>query len=144
MANLQIVPAHTPFHVEPQLVEMMVPLYSHGCANKIHKALSHLKGIYSVNVDYEEQKVTVWGICNKNQVLSTVRSKRKAARFWNNNDDDDNNNNDPQAEEEGLNSRRPSFGVNKLRSLSFKLACKKVFTTTRSYSLRIFGAPTVS
>lgn len=40
-------------------------------------------GIYSVNVDYKLQKVTVWGICNKYDVLATIRSKRKEARFWN-------------------------------------------------------------
>lgn len=40
-------------------------------------------GIYSVNVDYSQQRVTVWGICNKYGVLETVRSKRKEARFWN-------------------------------------------------------------
>ncbi|KAG5617381.1 hypothetical protein H5410_017205 [Solanum commersonii] len=56
MANMQIVPAGRNINVEPQYVEMMV------------------------NVDFEQQKVT---ICNKYDVLATVRSKRKAARFWN-------------------------------------------------------------
>ncbi|KAF4356605.1 hypothetical protein F8388_006349 [Cannabis sativa] len=82
MANLQIVPAYKN-NVEAQYVEMMVPLYSYGCERKIKKSLSHLKGIYSVNVDYHQQKVTVWGICNKYDVLTTVKSKRKDARFWN-------------------------------------------------------------
>ncbi|KAL4575702.1 hypothetical protein LXL04_011786 [Taraxacum kok-saghyz] len=27
-------------------------------------------------------KVTVWGICNKKEVLSTIRAKRQGARFW--------------------------------------------------------------
>lgn len=40
-------------------------------------------GIYSVNVDYDQQKVIVWGICDKYDVLETIRSKRKEARFWN-------------------------------------------------------------
>lgn len=101
-----------------------------------------IAGIYSVNVDYNQQKVTVWGICNKNQVLSTVRTKRKAARFWNNN-----TNVDSQEEEEDLDQAhiasssplfnfKPSFALNKLRSLSFRLVCKKVFTNARSYSFR--------
>lgn len=101
-------------------------------------ALRCVAGIYSVNVDYNEQKVRVWGICNKNQVLSTVRSKRKAARFW------DNNHNHPQPQPQPqdpqplsiASSPPPFFALNKLRSLSFKLACKKVFTTARSYSFR--------
>ncbi|KAG2239879.1 hypothetical protein Bca4012_022962 [Brassica carinata] len=81
MADLQIVPAYN--KVEAQYVEMMVPMYSYGCEKKIKKALSHLKGIYSVKVDYYKQKVTVWGICNKLDVLAMVKKKRKDARFWN-------------------------------------------------------------
>ncbi|KAG6714397.1 hypothetical protein I3842_05G200800 [Carya illinoinensis] len=81
MAYMQIVPASK--NVEAQYVEMMVALYSYGCEKKIKKTLSHLKGIYSVNVDYNQQKVTVWGICNKYNVLATIRGKRKEARFWN-------------------------------------------------------------
>ncbi|XP_049349433.1 heavy metal-associated isoprenylated plant protein 28-like [Solanum verrucosum] len=83
MANMQIVPAGRNINVEPQYVEMMVPLYSYGCERKINKALSHIKGYIHVNVDFEQQKVT---ICNKYDVLATVRSKRKAARLWNSED----------------------------------------------------------
>ncbi|CAN1831342.1 hypothetical protein LINPERHAP1_LOCUS33155 [Linum perenne] len=39
-------------------------------------------GIYSVKVDYFKQKVTVWGICNKQDVLEAIKNKRKEARFW--------------------------------------------------------------
>ncbi|CAI9087000.1 OLC1v1020951C1 [Oldenlandia corymbosa var. corymbosa] len=85
--NMQIVPASCKSLVEAQYVEMKVPLYSYGCHKKIKGALSHLKGIYSINVDYEQQKVTVWGICNKMDVLSSIRSKRRAARFWTPDDD---------------------------------------------------------
>lgn len=42
MADMQIVPAGR--NVEPQYVEMMVPLYSYGCERKVKKALSHIKG----------------------------------------------------------------------------------------------------
>ncbi|KAI3914448.1 hypothetical protein MKX01_018792 [Papaver californicum] len=82
MEDLQIVPAAAYKNVEAQFVDMMVPLYSYGCEKKIKKALSHLRGIYSVSVDFKLQKVTVWGICNKHDVLATIRSKRKDARFW--------------------------------------------------------------
>lgn len=44
MANMQIVPAGRNVNVEPQYVEMMVPLYSYGCERKINNALSHIKG----------------------------------------------------------------------------------------------------
>ncbi|CAN8273653.1 unnamed protein product [Cochlearia groenlandica] len=87
MGDLQIVPVYN--KVEAQYVEMMVPLYSFGCEKKIKKTLSHLKGIYSVKVDYYKQKVTVWGICNKLDVLEMVKKKRKESRFWNLEEKDD-------------------------------------------------------
>ncbi|KAK1366378.1 HMA domain-containing protein [Heracleum sosnowskyi] len=84
MADLQIVMAgEIEKKVEAQYVEMKVPLYSYGCEKKIKKALAHLKGIYSIQVSFAEQKVTVWGICNKYDVLDTIRNKRKDALFWN-------------------------------------------------------------
>ncbi|KAL6001284.1 hypothetical protein ACLOJK_007016 [Asimina triloba] len=79
MENLQIIPASACKQVEAQYVEMKVPLYSYGCEKKMKKALSHLR----VTVDYKLQKVTVWGICDKYDVLATIKSKRKGARFWN-------------------------------------------------------------
>ncbi|OMO97751.1 hypothetical protein COLO4_14383 [Corchorus olitorius] len=130
MANMQIVVASK--QVEPQYVEMMVPLYSYGCERKVKKTLSHLKGIYSVTVDYNQQKVTVWGICNKYDVLSTMRSKRKDARFWK---PEDNIEMEEEAAAESLPAKgsnyKPSLALMKARSLSLK-AWKKVFT--RSYS----------
>ncbi|KQJ84193.1 heavy metal-associated isoprenylated plant protein 28 [Brachypodium distachyon] len=80
MGDLQIVLAGA--KIEAQYVEMKVPLYSYGCEKKIKKALSNLKGIHSVQVDYHQQKVTVWGICNREDVLAAVRRKRRAAQFW--------------------------------------------------------------
>ncbi|KAK3042053.1 hypothetical protein RJ639_001755 [Escallonia herrerae] len=140
MADMQIVPAAC-MNVEAQYVEMMVPLYSYGCERKMKKALAHLKGIYSVNVDFHQQKLTVWGICNKHDVLSTIRSKRKGTRFWN---PEDNVNVELEEEEAAPISSSPSslcpkkgsslppLALIKLsRSLSWK-ALKKVFI--RSYS----------
>ncbi|CAN6466209.1 unnamed protein product [Victoria cruziana] len=61
---------------------MKVPLYSYGCQKKIKKALARFRGIHSVHVEYELQKVTVWGICDRNAVLAAIRKKRREARFW--------------------------------------------------------------
>ncbi|XP_054788211.1 heavy metal-associated isoprenylated plant protein 28 [Prosopis cineraria] len=136
MANLQIVPAYRN-DVEVQYVDMMVPLYSYGCEKKVKKALSGLKGIYSVNVDYSQQKVTVWGICNKYDVLATVRSKRREARFWNPEDNAVSevslspSSSPPPPPTLPHRDFRSSLALNKVRSLSLK-AWKKVFT--RSYS----------
>ncbi|XP_059434848.1 copper transport protein ATX1 [Corylus avellana] len=131
MADMQIVVACK--NVEAQYVEMMVPLYSYGCEKKIKKTLSHLKGIYSVQVDYNQQKVTVWGICNKYNVLATIRSKRKEARFWNSDDNIALEESSPQSPLPSDRSRdsKPSLALTRVRSLTLK-AWKKVFT--RSYS----------
>ncbi|XP_059625427.1 protein SODIUM POTASSIUM ROOT DEFECTIVE 2 [Cornus florida] len=138
--NLQIVPASK--NVEAQYVEMKVPLYSYGCERKVKKALAHLKGIYSVNVDFNQQKVTVWGICNKYDVLTTTRIKRKEARFWNPEDnineemDQESEPKPPSTSPSSLNPPKLkrlelSYTLAKARSLGWK-AWKRVFI--RSYS----------
>ncbi|XP_020577867.1 heavy metal-associated isoprenylated plant protein 28 [Phalaenopsis equestris] len=88
MTELQIVPAAGK-NVSPQYVEMKVPLYSFGCEKKVKKALAHLRGIHSVHVDYYQQKVTVWGICNREDVLYSIRKKRRKARFWDQTESED-------------------------------------------------------
>lgn len=47
MADMQIVLAGK--KIEPQHVEMNLPLYSYGCEKKIRKALSRLRGNYSIS-----------------------------------------------------------------------------------------------
>lgn len=96
-----------------------------------------MSGIYSVNVDYCQQKVTVWGICNKYDVLQTVKSKRKDARFWNQEDNVVLENSQSQPPSPiplptfPHKDFKPSLSLTKVRSLSLK-AWKKVFA--RSYS----------
>ncbi|XP_057527804.1 heavy metal-associated isoprenylated plant protein 28 [Amaranthus tricolor] len=129
MADLQIVPAYK--NVEPQYVEMKVPLYSYGCERKVKKALSNLRGIYSVNVDYPQQKVTVWGICNKYDVLATIKNKRKEAQFWNPEDN-------IKMEENERDNYRFSSNTNNnailTRAKSFSVrALRKVFIRTHSF-----------
>ena len=46
--------------VEPQFVEMRVPLYSYGCEKKVKKALSHLRGTSFSSIEmyiYFEQSI---------------------------------------------------------------------------------------
>ncbi|KAI3417853.1 HMA domain-containing protein [Psidium guajava] len=133
MADMQIVPA-CKNNVEAQYVEMMVPLYSYGCEKKIKKALSHRKGIYSVNVDHDQQKVTVWGICNKHDVLETMRTKRREARFWN--PEDDSSGPDLAGEEDDSRSRKGTGDVKRLTKSRSSLgwrAWKRVFTRSNSF-----------
>ena len=91
-------------------------------------------GIYSVNVDYAQQKVTVWGICNKYDVLATIKNKRKEARFW---DPEDNIKLEEKEQEEASftnsNSNNISSAVlTKAKSFSFR-AFRKVFNRTYSF-----------
>ncbi|KAI4384884.1 hypothetical protein MLD38_002975 [Melastoma candidum] len=139
MEDMQIVPAGKQI-VEAQHVEMMVPLYSYGCQRKLKNALSHLKGIYSVSVDHSQQKVTVWGICNKHDVLETVRCKRRGARFWNEEDRDIDEPELTTNEEEASSQLRSSVSAILTKAKSFnlgrswqrKIAFRKVFARLNS------------
>ncbi|KAF5743425.1 hypothetical protein HS088_TW08G00006 [Tripterygium wilfordii] len=144
MADLQIVPTTDDNYkkekevVEAQYVEMMVPLYSYGCEKKLKNHLSRLKGIYSVNVDYSQQKVTVWGICNKYDVLATARTKRKQARFWNPQHHHHHNNNNEDAEISQPKCKYSSISsktsLTRARSFTWDWkAIKKVFTISPSF-----------
>lgn len=95
-------------------------------------------GIYSVNVDYNEQRVVVWGICNKYDVLETIRSKRKEARFWNHEDNEilvmeksESPNISHLPPPKIRNNSKPYLTLIRAQSFKWK-ALKKVFS--RSYS----------
>lgn len=89
-------------------------------------------GIYSINVDYTQQKVTVWGICNKYDVLQMMRNKRKEARFWNNPED---NVVLPDQNDEKLTLALSKDHKQSLvaRSRSWKAWKKLVFTRSKSF-----------
>lgn len=104
-----------------------------------------MTGIYSVNVDHQQQKVTVWGICNKYDVLTTVRSKRKEARFWNPEEnialEEQSQPSPPSVPSDprlpnkdyySFSNSKPSLALTKVRSLSLKAWKRLIFT--RSYS----------
>jgi len=77
MSNLQVVPAS-----QVQKVHMRVPMYCVGCERKIRKSLSRFK----VDVDFKQQKVTVIGFINRDQVLAAIKAKRKNTQFWSSED----------------------------------------------------------
>ncbi|KAF8096029.1 hypothetical protein N665_0319s0046 [Sinapis alba] len=65
-----------------QVVVLRVSLHCKGCAGKVKKHLSKLKGVStSFNIDFVAKKVTVTGDVTPLTVLSTV-SKVKNAQFW--------------------------------------------------------------
>ncbi|XP_057861885.2 heavy metal-associated isoprenylated plant protein 28 isoform X2 [Cryptomeria japonica] len=53
-----------------------------GCQRKIRKALSKLQGVDSIDIDMEQQKVTVSGDVDQMTVLGAVRNTGKKAELW--------------------------------------------------------------
>ncbi|KAK6926102.1 hypothetical protein RJ641_007821 [Dillenia turbinata] len=61
----------------------MADLQNYSRAQERGGAVGRNDGIYSVDVDYKQQKVTIRGICYKYDVLATVRTNGKEAYFGN-------------------------------------------------------------
>ncbi|KAH9615820.1 hypothetical protein KSS87_021023 [Heliosperma pusillum] len=53
-----------------------------GCALKIKKILSGLKGVKSVDVDMKSQKVTVTGFVEAKKVLAAAQATKKKVELW--------------------------------------------------------------
>ncbi|KAM3247935.1 heavy metal-associated isoprenylated plant protein 31 isoform X1 [Capsicum annuum] len=66
------------------MVEIRVPnLDCEGCAAKLRKALFKLKGVDSIEIDMETQKVTVRGYgLEEKKVLKALKRTGKAAEPW--------------------------------------------------------------
>ncbi|KAI9073033.1 hypothetical protein K1719_033830 [Acacia pycnantha] len=67
------------------MVEVRVPnLDCEGCASKLKKALFKLKGVEEVEVEIEEQKVTVrgHGVELERKVMRAIKRAGKAAEPW--------------------------------------------------------------
>ncbi|KAK1553947.1 hypothetical protein Q3G72_005590 [Acer saccharum] len=66
------------------MVEVRVPnLDCEGCASKLKKALFKLKGVEEVEVEMENQKITVRGYAlEERKVLKAIKRTGKAAEPW--------------------------------------------------------------
>ncbi|KAL1812770.1 hypothetical protein ACET3Z_022835 [Daucus carota] len=62
--------------------EMHVHIDCPGCEDKVRKALTNLKGVDSVDIDMEMQKVTVTGWTEQKKILKTVRKTGRRAEIW--------------------------------------------------------------
>ncbi|CAD5195188.1 heavy metal-associated isoprenylated plant protein 44-like [Musa acuminata AAA Group] len=69
-----------------QTVELKVRMCCTGCERVVKQALLKLRGVDSVEVDLELEKVTVTGYVDRNKVLKEVRRSGKKAEFWPNPD----------------------------------------------------------
>ncbi|XVE64562.1 hypothetical protein DITRI_Ditri07aG0110300 [Diplodiscus trichospermus] len=65
-----------------QTVDLKVRMCCTGCERVIKNAIYKLRGIDSVGVDIEMEKVTVIGYVDRNKVLKQVRRSGKRAEFW--------------------------------------------------------------
>ncbi|KAM0950199.1 putative heavy metal-associated domain, HMA, heavy metal-associated domain superfamily [Dioscorea sansibarensis] len=63
-------------------VELGVHMDCEGCEKRIRKAIAKLEGVDSVDIDMENQKVTVTGYVDQNKVLKAVRRTGRKAEFW--------------------------------------------------------------
>ncbi|XP_065858969.1 heavy metal-associated isoprenylated plant protein 30-like [Euphorbia lathyris] len=65
-----------------QTIELKVRMCCTGCERVVKNAIHKLRGIDSVDVNLEMQKVTVVGYVERNKVLKQVRRSGKRAEFW--------------------------------------------------------------
>ncbi|KAL1294435.1 hypothetical protein HN51_055216 [Arachis hypogaea] len=65
-----------------QTVDLKVRMCCTGCERVVKNAIYKLRGIDSVEVDLEMERVTVTGYVERNKVLKAVRRAGKRAEFW--------------------------------------------------------------
>ncbi|CAN1177864.1 Heavy metal-associated isoprenylated plant protein 30 [Linum perenne] len=65
-----------------QTVELKVRMCCTGCERIVKKSIRKLRGVDSVEIELEMEKVTVVGYVERNKVLKAVRRGGKRAEFW--------------------------------------------------------------
>ncbi|CDP00747.1 unnamed protein product [Coffea canephora] len=65
-----------------QTVEIKVKMDCDGCERRVKNAVSHMKGVKSVDVSRKDSRVTVTGNVEPSKVLSKVKGTGKKAEFW--------------------------------------------------------------
>ncbi|ESW23501.1 hypothetical protein PHAVU_004G052700 [Phaseolus vulgaris] len=64
------------------IVELKVHMDCQGCEGRIRRAISKLNGVDSLDIDMDQQKVTVTGYVEKGKVLRSVRRTGRRAEYW--------------------------------------------------------------
>uniref|UniRef100_A0A0E0K8Y9 HMA domain-containing protein n=1 Tax=Oryza punctata TaxID=4537 RepID=A0A0E0K8Y9_ORYPU len=86
IAELRVLPAKILPKKKPkqfQKVEVKVRMDCEGCERKVRKALEEMKGVSSVEVDAKQNKVTVTGYVEQEEVLERLRGRAgKKAEPW--------------------------------------------------------------
>eukprot|EP00252_Welwitschia_mirabilis_P007019 TRINITY_DN1802_c0_g1_i1.p2 TRINITY_DN1802_c0_g1~~TRINITY_DN1802_c0_g1_i1.p2 ORF type:complete len:154 (-),score=34.71 TRINITY_DN1802_c0_g1_i1:251-712(-) len=65
-----------------QTVDLKVRMDCEGCERKVHKALSSLKGVKTIDIDRKMHKVSVTGYVEPKKVLKKVKATGKRAEMW--------------------------------------------------------------
>ncbi|GMI90930.1 HEAVY METAL ASSOCIATED PROTEIN 33 [Hibiscus trionum] len=67
---------------QTQTVALKIRMDCEGCARKVKKVLSGVKGAKSVDVDLKQQKATVTGYVEPKKVLAAAQTTKKKVELW--------------------------------------------------------------
>ncbi|XVF64718.1 hypothetical protein PTKIN_Ptkin09bG0189800 [Pterospermum kingtungense] len=67
---------------QTQTVALKIRMDCEGCARKVKKVLSGVKGAKKVEVDLKQQKATVTGYVEPKKVLAAAQSTKKKVELW--------------------------------------------------------------
>ncbi|XP_030922784.1 protein PYRICULARIA ORYZAE RESISTANCE 21-like [Quercus lobata] len=64
---------------KPRVTEIQVRMDCNGCVQKIKKALNGINGIYDLNIDFPQQKLTIIGWADPEKIVKAIKKTRKIA-----------------------------------------------------------------
>ncbi|GAB4828793.1 hypothetical protein Ancab_018454 [Ancistrocladus abbreviatus] len=99
-----------------QTCVLRVNLHCDGCKQKVKKLLQRIEGVYSVNIDGEQQKVTVSGSVDSATLIKKLVRSGKHAELWsqkNNQTQKQNNNNNNSCLKDDKNNKGQGQGLMK-------------------------------
>ncbi|XP_071724658.1 heavy metal-associated isoprenylated plant protein 45-like [Rutidosis leptorrhynchoides] len=64
------------------IVELLVHMDCEGCEKRVRRAISKLQGVDCLEIDMDQQKVTVTGYVDRRKVLKVVRRTGRRAEYW--------------------------------------------------------------
>ncbi|CAH9104874.1 unnamed protein product [Cuscuta epithymum] len=67
-----------------QTCVLRVNIHCDGCKQKVKKILQKIEGVYQVNIDNDQQKVTVYGSVEAPKLIKKLISSGKHAELWSN------------------------------------------------------------
>ncbi|KAK8642811.1 hypothetical protein V6N13_012143 [Hibiscus sabdariffa] len=67
---------------QTQTVALKIRMDCEGCARKVKKVLSGVKGAKTVDVDLKQQKATVTGYVEAKKVLEAAQTTKKKVELW--------------------------------------------------------------